>query len=375
MNLVINTLSALWGGGQVYLYNLLKYAEEFPDVKIYILAPPEFVDNYNFQSVDIIPCVAAAKSIIHRHLFERWKLPRLLKHLKADILFCPGGIINTVPPPGCLTATTFQNMLIFDTSERKRYPFGYMRLRLSLLERFSRTSFEQADIVIFISEYGKQVVDAKVPNRKGISVVIPHGLPEEFRTGNRNDIPRLNWLPAEGYLLYVSNLDVFKAQIQLVQEYSILCRKRNTREKLLLIGPEYPPYARRVRKEIKRLNLQDKVIITGKVPYANLPAIYHYANANIFASSCENCPNIVLESLGSGRPLFLSNRPPMPELAGDAAVYFDPYKPNELANLLLRYLDDEEWIKEMGKKAFERSFLHNWEKTARKTFKAFKDLV
>ena len=116
MNLVINTLSALWGGGQVYLYNLLKYAKEFPGVRIYVLAPPEFVNYYNFQGVDITPCVAASKSIIHRNFFERWKLPGLLKNLKADILFCPGGIINTSPPLGCLTATTFQNMLIFDTS-------------------------------------------------------------------------------------------------------------------------------------------------------------------------------------------------------------------------------------------------------------------
>ena len=99
-----------------------------------------------------------------------------------------------------------------------------------------------------------------------------------------------------------------------------------------------------------------------------MPSIYHHAKAHIFASSCENCANIVLESLGSGRPLFLSNKPPMPELAGDSAVYFEPYKPDELADLLLRYLDDERWMGEMGEKAYERSFLYSWEVTANKTF-------
>jgi hypothetical protein len=65
----------------------------------------------------------------------------------------------------------------------------------------------------------------------------------------------------------------------------------------------------------------------------------------------------------------------MPELAGDAAVYFEPNNPDELAGLLLQNLDKQQWMKEMGEKAFERSSLYSWEKTAKETFNAFKDLI
>jgi len=371
----INALSALQGGGQVYISNLLRYAKDFPDVKIYVFSPPQFSHLYTFPAVDVIPCCFPAKSILHRIAWEKYRMPRFLKELEVDLVFCPGGTINFSPPPNCLTAVTFQNILIFDHLNRRKYPPGYIRFRFFMLEAITNKSFKRADIVIFLTEHAKKIADQKVPDRKGISVIIPHGLGNQFRTAERNDIPQAKSLLKGEYLLYVSVIDVFKAQIEVVRAYHLLCQKRTTKEKLLLVGPEYTPYAQLVRKEIKKLGLEGKVIIAGNIPYADMPSVYHHAKANIFASVCENCPTVVLESLGSGRPLFLSNRPPMPELAADAAVYFDPYNPEELADLLLRYLDDEQQIVEMSQRAFRRSLIYNGDTAAKKTFQAFRNLM
>jgi glycosyltransferase involved in cell wall biosynthesis len=372
MNVVINALSARWGGGQAYLLNLLKYADLFPDMKFYLLGS-SLPENGSVR-VEVIKPGFDPTNIVLRTLWEKYYLPKLLKELRADILFCPGGTLNTTPPPGCATAVTFQNMLIFDADNRQKYPPGYMRVRLAMLERLSKSSFEKADIVIFISEYAKQVVDRKVPHRKGRSIVIIHGLDDKFRTCPNKNISRPDFLPEGDYLLYVSPIDVFKAQVEVVQAYHLLCQKRQTREKLILLGPDHTAYATRVSEEIERLGLKDRVIMTGTVPYADMPAVYHYSKAHIFASMCENCPNVVIESLGSGRPLFLSDRAPMPELAGDAAVYFDPEKPQELAGVLLKHLDDEQWIVQMGRKAHERSLCYSWQVTAKKTFQSMLEL-
>jgi len=372
MNVVVNALSARWGGGQAYLLNLLKYADRFPDMKFYLLGSS--LPENGLEGVEVIRPSFDPKNILCRTLWEKCYLPKLLRELKADVLFCPGGIINVSPPPNCSTAVTFQNMLIFDSDGRRKYPPGYMRARLALLERLSKSSFEKADIVIFISEYAKQVVDRKVPRRKGRSVVVTHGLDNKFRTYASKNISRPDFLPEGDYLLYVSPIDVFKAQIEVVWAYHLLCQKRQTREKLILLGPDHTTYATRVREEIERLGLRGRVITAGTVPYADMPAVYHYSKAHIFASMCENCPNVVIESLGSGRPLFLSDRAPMPELAGDAAVYFDPEKPQELAGVLLKHLDDEQWIVQMGRKAHERSFRYSWQVTAKKTFQSMLEL-
>jgi glycosyltransferase involved in cell wall biosynthesis len=372
--IAINALSARQGGGQVYLWNILRFVQDYPMLQIYVLAAAEFSGMYDLPGVNIINSPVPSGNIITRTIWERAVLPKLLERYGIDLVFCPGGTINFAPPRGCKTAVAFQNMLIFDKENRRKYPLGYMRFRLAMLEKISRRSFRDADLLIFLSQYAKDVIDGQLPERKGRSVVIPHGLKERFRTAGRENLPRCKLIPDGQYLLYVSVITNFKAQMEVVRAYKILTQKRDTRENLLFVGPGYRKYEKLVRNEIKQLGLENKVFVIGQIPHAEMPLVYHYAKAHIFASTCENCPNVVIESLGSGRPIFLSNIQPMPEIAGDAAVYFNPYKPEELANLLLRYLDDQVWGKQIGQRAVERSANFNWAKTAHQTFDAFKYL-
>lgn len=355
------------------MLNLLKYADDFPQMKLYLLANSSFCDLLKSRNVKVIKPRLNMDNIAIRTLWERHRLPRVLEQLKADVLFCPGGIINTDVPAGCLEVVAFRNMLILDERNRRKFPPGYMRCRLALLKRASIRSFRQADLVITLTHYAKAKLDEKIPDRKGASIVIHHGLDDTFRL-NGGNLRRCKYLPAEDYLLYVSLMDAYKAHLEVVRAFDLLCRQRPTREKLLFVGPDQTPYGQRVRKEIRRSGLEDRIFVIGQLPHLDMPSVYHHATAHIFASTCENCPNIVIESLASGRPLFLSNRPPMPELAGDAAVYFDPDKPRELAALLLKHLDDERWTEEMGRRAYERSFRYDWETTARRTFETILQL-
>ncbi len=374
MNLAINALSARQGGGQVYLSNILRYAYKYPDMRFYVLTTREFAHLYNFDCVNIIMCNISSNNILSRTIWEKIALAKLLEEFKIDLVFCPGGTINFEPPKGCKTAVAFQNMLIFDNKNRSKYLPGLQRLRLYLLKKISKKSFQKADQVIFLSEYAKKVIDEIIPDRKGQSIIIPHGLDESFRTANKTDIPRCSQLPEGKYLLYVSVIHNFKSHIEVVRAYHILCNRRKTKEKLLFVGPVYKRYERLLRREINKFSLQDKVKIIGQIPYSDMPSVYHYAKAHIFASTCENCPNVVIESLGSGRPMFLSNISPMPETAGAAAIYFNPYNPEQLAGLLLKYIDDEKFMTQVGQKAFQKSLCYDWSITAAKTFDAFRSL-
>ena len=111
------------------------------------------------------------------------------------------------------------------------------------------------------------------------------------------------------------------------------------------------------------------------MPYDTLPAVYHGAVANIFASSCENCPNILLEALAAGRPVLCSDYQPMPEFAGDAALYFDPYNPQSLATRLCEVLDDPRLSAELGRRSRERSAEFQWKQSAEATWQALSDLA
>lgn len=374
MKLLINALSARLGGGQTYIINLLKYLPK--DVKLYIILPCSLelpVDNSNIIR---IPSNKYLNSPIYRAIWEKLVLPNILSKLNIDILFCPGGLINTKPPNGCLTVTMFRNMIPFDPVQRSRFPMGYMRIRNWLLERSMLKSMINADLLIFISNYAKGVIENQVKQPLKRTVVIPHGISEQFRVLDEDSVKRPKWLPNSEYLLYVSHFDVYKSQVEVVQAFALLKKRRSVKEKLLLVGPFYSEkYTRQVKQEIVKLNLGNDVILTGPVHYSELPYVYYHSKVIIYASQCENCPNILLEALGAGRPIVCSDILPMPEFGKDAVLYFSPYSPKDLSNKLDVLLNNEQLMIDMANRAKILSQNYDWEVTASKTWSAILELT
>jgi len=373
MEIVINVLSARRGGGQTYLTNLLQNMNGFNGDKIFVLSPDSLQIPYH-PKIEKIRIKWPTENPLFRALWERYCLPGLLNKLHADILFCPGGLINTPVSEDYKTVTMFRNMIPFDMVQRAKYPYGLMRIRNWILERIMLKSMLRADLVIFISDFARQLINERTGFELKKAVTVPHGINNIFKI-SENKIPsRPQWLPEEEYLLYVSIFDVYKNQLEVVQGYHLLRQRRKTQEKLILAGHNSSRYGEIVRREINKLNLANEVILAGNIPYNKLADIYYHAKLNIFASECENCPNILLEALGAGRPLVVSNRQPMPEFGGDSVMYFDPSSPDDFADKITSILDDPLKIEELSKKAKERSHIYNWRKTANKTWKAIEDL-
>lgn len=361
--LVVEGLSAKLGGGQTYLRSLLEHYRPREGVRVMALLPPDLAETLpRGIPVEIVSPPFPSAGPIKRALWTRTHFPGWLREVKADVLFCPGGYLSA-EGRGFKTALTFQNMLPFAPQERKRYPLGYSRSRFWLLEKMQRASIRRADLVICISQYAASVVNEQVPRRRGGTVVIPHGIDTNFSGAAQVDSP----LSFE-YVLYVSILNYYKAQVEVVEAWAELRRRRPTREKLVLAGFTGWSYAKRVRARIAELKLEDEVLIVGEVPYRELPAWYRHAKVNLFASSCENCPFILLEAMAAGRATLSSDRQPMPELAGAGAAYFDPYNPEQLARLLQRYLDDDALRTEMGARASAQSRNYTWERAATATW-------
>lgn len=368
MRVVINAFSARRGGGQTYLLNLLQRLEGHENLEIFILAPAclKLPANPRIKRLSVN---WPTENPVLRTVWEKFFLSALLKNIGADILFCPGCLINTVPPAGCKTVVTFQNMTPFTQAIRARYPWGLMRMRNWLLEGAMLKSINSADCVIFISGYAKKVIEKRAGKTLKNTVTIPHGLGADFKSACRNsELSRPDWLPRSEYLLYVSILDFYKNQLEIVRGYSLLKKMRKTSEKLVLVGHNQSPYGEMVRQEVGRLGLQADVMMVGNIPHAELPAVYRHAKINIFASECENCPNILLEALGAGRPLLVSDRPPMPEFGRDAVVYFDPGSPEAFAEKLNVMIDDQDWLAALSSRATERAAGFDWQDVARRTW-------
>lgn len=371
MKIVINALSARLGGGQTYLKNLLAHLPAQPNLEIVVYAPDSLVLPENSQLRRGTTMWATTNPLL-RTLWEHFVLPRILLEEKAHILFCPGGVVATRAPLGCKVVTMFRNMIPFDSAALARIPHGLQKLRNFMLKRVMLRSMANADLTIFISDHARQVIETLTSVRK--SVTIPHGINAAFRTHGQN-VQRPNWLPKSEYLLYVSRFDVYKHQFEVATAYAALPSDLRSRYKLLLVGEADNALAQDVADLARKNCLESQIIIVGPIAYAELPAVCHHAAVNLFASSCENCPNILLEALGAGRPVLSSAVMPMPEFGGDAVGYFVPTDPTSIRDELTRVLCDESIRNELAAGAVRRSADFDWVKTSRTTWQSIADLV
>ncbi len=337
----------------------------------FIAVTPRNKDFFSqLPHANLICSAFAGKSLIHRFLWENFYLPFLLVTKKIDILFAPAGILPKLfLPASCKYVTVCQNMLPFAPEEVKRSPSLIFRLKFKLLYFSQIFSFRRSDLVIFISHHAQQVILPLV--KKQIrSVVIPHGIPSEFK----NDQKQASPFPFN-YVLYVSSFFEYKAQLQVIASWKDYLDQSNSSEKLVLLGYDKTNYGETVRREIINQSLSDKVMLISAIPYQDLPPYYQNARALIFASSCENCPNILLESLASGRPVLSSSYPPMPEFAGEAALYFNPYKTHELTQKLIQLQIDAQLGENLGRKGKEQVSFYTIEKTVKETWNSVFDVL
>jgi len=169
--------------------------------------------------------------------------------------------------------------------------------------------------------------------------------------------------------VYVSTIDLYKHQWNVAEAVARL-RKSGMPIELELVGSAYPPALRRLQEVTRRIDPDGQFIhYRGAEAYSNLPACYHRADLFVFASSCENMPNVLLEAMASGLPIACSKRGPMPDILGDAGDYFDPEQPEQIAQAMANLMGDTDRRRAAAEAAFERAQTYSWQRCADATLK------
>lgn len=138
------------------------------------------------------------------------------------------------------------------------------------------------------------------------------------------------------FFLYVGQWRAHKNLVRLIRAFAILRRRYNLDYQLVLVGKQ-DPLAPEVSDTIKQLGLQDSVITTGYIADTNLPDFYAAAEAFVFPSLYEGFGLPPLEAMARGTPVVSSNASVMPEVLGNAALYFDPLNIEDIAAKLYQF--------------------------------------
>ncbi|MBW2646228.1 MAG: glycosyltransferase family 4 protein [Deltaproteobacteria bacterium] len=358
------------GGGITHIFEVLRHARpvDFGFKRVIAWGSANTLSSlYDQEWLEKAHLPILDRSLPWRIYWQQFVMPKLLKQNQCDLLFSPGG---TLPNHITLPAVTMsQNLLPFEPKEAARYEAVSMRMRFKLLNIVQGMSFQRADGLIFFFFFSKKTVCSQLKKKPLQTAIVPHGISKDFFLPPRNQKPLDSYSPTNPFrLLYVSIVDVYKHQWHVAEAVAVL-RQKGFPVAIDFVGSFYLQAMRRFKNTVERVDTNG-VFMTDKgfVPYNALPEIYHNADAFIFASSCENMPNILLEAMASGLPIACSNRGPMPEVLGNAGVYFDPEYPDQIADALTMLLKDHGLRARLAQEAYDRTGEYSWKQCARETF-------
>lgn len=303
-----------------------------------------------------------------RRMFgQQFQLAGELKQAGCDVLFSPGG---TLPVRCSMPMVTMsQNMLPFEPAEALRFGrWSGMRLKMWMLRRTQGRSFRRADGVIFLTRYAEQAVCRFLGGVKGRTALIPHGIEKRFVQPPRLQQGVEQCSPERPFnFLYVSILMPYKHQMEVALAISLL-RSDGLPVAMRFVGADWGDCGREFRQLLQRLDPGEEYLHwTGGVPFDQLGGVYRDADAFVFASSCENLPNIMIEAMASGLPIASSNRGPMPEVLEGAGVYFDPEVPESIAEALRKLIHNVELRTKLAASAWQKGQGYSWVRCARET--------
>jgi glycosyltransferase involved in cell wall biosynthesis len=303
------------------------------------------------------------RSLARQMWWQHSRLPSEIRHAGCHIMLnTDAGTIGNWQP--CVVMS--RDMLSYEPGEMSRYGFSKAWLRLLALRYVQARSLRRAAGAIFLTEYASRIIQGFTGPLPNVAV-IPHGIGGDFRAAPRNG----EWLDGPGgtiRCLYVSNAAMYKHQWSVVRAVGRL-RDRGHPVSLVLAGGGSGKAQRWTEEAIAEVDPRGEFIRSmGHVEHRSLPGLLAAADVFVFASSCENMPNTLVEAMSAGLPIACSNRGPMPEVLRDAGEFFDPEDVNSIANALERLIADPKLRVSCAAKAEALARQYSWRRCADETW-------
>lgn len=360
MNIAFDAINIKSGGGIKHIKELINYRKDNRNIIIW----------GNKKVLKQIPNKKYLKKI-YKPLFENyfitfiWKLFFFRNELKKNkckvvVLLSGWGFVGNAK-----SISVFQNMLPFSESDLQKYNFSFFKLKMIVLKLLLIYSFSKANGIIFLSNFAKDEILKRLNKVK--YKVIHHGITiqKKIRKIKKNNIS----------LLYVSETEPYKNHTFLINGIDKL--KVNEKVKIYLIGQKGNCH-KNVEKKIFNFNNDNKnikIYFLGPKNQKILKSYYLKSDGMIFASTCENFPNIILEGMSYNLPILCPNIGPLNEIIGKNDYYYNYNNVNSLRAKMIKLIKNNSLRKISGNRNFLRAKKYNWIRTSKQTFNFIENLL
>lgn len=302
-------------------------------------------------------------SLITQIFWQRFKLKKEAIRHDIDILFSTDASTFSSFSPMVVMS---QDLIQYEPGIMKIYGWGMSRFSNFMKLIVQNKAMRQAKGVIFLTKYSMDTVKA-ITGYINSSVVIPHGVGRSFK--DQMHYPKETLTNQKTIkCIYVSNTEMYKHQWNVVKSIVTL-RRKNIPIELVLAGGGSGASRMLLDDEIRKSDPKNEFVkILEFVTHTEMPKLLSNSDISIFASSCENLPVTLLESMAVGLPIASSNKGPMPEVLKEGGVYFNPMDPDSIASAVEILIKDDATRLFSAKKAKELASEYSWESCSNKTW-------
>jgi glycosyltransferase involved in cell wall biosynthesis len=287
------------------------------------------------------------------HLWEQIELPIYInKHYKNSILINFTGLGSIFKRRSICT--------IHDLSYLEN-PAWFTKSYYYLYKFLTPIAAKKALKIITVSEFSKREIISKLNIHESKVVVISNAVSEKL-INKKDEIS-----DTSKYLLSVSSIDPRKNQIRLIEAFNLLPYKDL---KLYIVGKKNKVFGK--HSIIDETN--PNIIFTGYLTDNELFDYYKNATAFIYPSLYEGFGIPNLEAMINKCPVITSEIPPHIEVCQEAALYFDPYNPKDIADKINIIIENKEIRKNLIKKGELRVSQFSWHKSAEKLLEVLNNI-
>lgn len=364
MIIVIDATNIGGGGGVTHVKEILSVMS-FP-YPIIIVAQQKILDQIpDHELLTKVGHDLLEKTLFHRVFFQLFIMDKLIPD-KAIVFAITGDYLGNHKP----VVSMSQNMLLYERDIWKEIRAFREVLRFWINYHKQKRSFKNSKGIIFISEYAKNYISKKISLTGKQLTVIHHGISPRFIKEVKPQKPISDYSVSHPFrFVYVSTVHVYKNQGKVVEAIGIL-RGMGYPVELTLAGSViFEPAGKILELTIRNLDPKNEFIHhLGHIPYEEIDKVYHSYDGIIFASTCENMPNILIESMASGIPVASSNKQPMPEFLKEHGYYFDAHQVDSIVSALIEFLNSPQTRELNAKNALKEASKYSWQDTSNKTF-------
>lgn len=288
------------------------------------------------------------KGHLRRLMWTQFKLPSIYRKLKGNLLFSP--LPEAPLYSGCRSIVMAHDLIPL------RFPRRGSRLT-AYFRHYIPSVLSQAEHIVCNSKAtAKDLIDFfKLPETKITPIFL----------GYDNQRFQFLDLPTQNYFLYLGRHDAYKNLSRLIAAFAALSQRLDF--ELWLAGPGDKTYTPTLKMQVEELGLNQQVKFLDYVSAEELPWIINQAIALVFPSLWEGFGFPVLEAMACGTPVITSNLASLPEVAGEAALYVDPYNVGEITAAMQTLAEDSQLRSHLRTLSLARAAQFSWEKTGKKT--------